>query len=241
MLSKVDRWLSHFLPRHCLLCGLDSGHRSLCRGCRTDLPWLPRGCSRCAAPLLSSAPPGLCAACDLVLTAVDAYRAALVYAYPVDQLVVAAKFSRRPELARALGDLLALHLNAELPAQQRPDCLVPLPLHPWRLARRGFNQALEIALPVARSLDLPLSRHACRRARSTAAQTSLSGAARRRNPVGAFACHRSFAGLRVAVVDDVVTTGSSCNALAVALRAAGAARVEVWSAARVVSQPAWKL
>ncbi len=236
MLEKVDQWLCHWLPRRCLLCGLPAGRRSICAGCRADLPWLQQACRRCAAPLPAGAPPGYCAQCDLSLTAIDRYRAALVYDYPVDRLVTGAKFNRRPEFARALGDLLTEYIGAELPAESRPDRLIVVPLHPYRLVQRGFNQAEEIALPIARGLGIPMDRTSCRRRRNTPAQSGLGGTARRQNLHRAFACRCCFAAQSLAIVDDVVTTGCTASALADVLRAAGAERIEVWSAARVVVQ-----
>jgi ComF family protein len=241
MFDQVDRWLSRIAPRRCLLCDLDSGRHCLCAGCLRDLPWLGRGCRRCAAPLPPAAPDGTCASCDLAVEGVSRYRAALVYEYPVDQLVAAAKFRRRPELARALGEALARALRVQAEERERPDCLVPMPLHPLRLAHRGFNQADEIARPLVRDLRIPVRPDLCRRRRHTPPQTSLDGAARRRGMPGAFAARPSVQGLSVAIVDDVVTTGSTCSALALELRNAGAARVEAWSAARVLAQPTAKV
>jgi ComF family protein len=241
MLDQVDRWLSRIAPRHCLLCDLISGHRYLCPGCLGDLPWLGDGCRRCAAPLPPDGSPGLCAGCDLALDGVARYRAAVAYEYPVDQLIAAAKFRRRPELARALGEMLARALRAQLATTERPDCLAPMPLHPLRLARRGFNQAEEIARVAARELRIPMRRDLCRRRRHTPPQTSRDGDDRRRGMAGAFAVHPSVAGLRIAIVDDVVTTGSTCSALAVEMDRAGASLVEAWSAARVLVQPAAKV
>ena len=241
MFDQVDRWLSRIAPRRCLLCDQASGRRCLCAGCLADLPWLGRSCRRCAAPLPSDVSEGLCARCDLALGGIVRYRAALAYEYPVDHLIGAAKFRRRPELARALGEATARALRGQTGQQNRPDCLVPMPLHPLRLARRGFNQADEIAFALARELRIPLRADLCRRRRHTPPQTSLGGAARRRAMSGAFAAHPSLAGLSVAIVDDVVTTGSTCSALAVAMRRAGATQVEAWSAARVLVQPAAKV
>jgi ComF family protein len=172
---------------------------------------------------------------------VSRYRAAVVYEYPIDQLIAAAKFRRRPELARALGEVLARSLLARRAVQQRPDCLVPVPLHPMRLARRGFNQADEIAQALARSLRIPLRNDLCRRRRHTPPQTSRDGDDRRLAMRGAFVARRSPAGLRIAVVDDVVTTGSTSSALARELQRAGATSVEIWSVARVLVQPAVKV
>jgi len=238
MLDQVDRWLSRIAPRRCLLCDSVSGHRYLCSDCLRDLPWLGPGCRRCAMPLPPVAPGGLCARCDLGLAGVARYRAAVAYEYPVDQLISAAKFRRRPELARALGEILARGLRGRLAADQRPDCLVPVPLHPVRLAQRGFNQADEAAQALAGILRLPLRRDLCRRRRHTPPQTSRDGDDRRTSMRSAFAARPSVAGLSIAIVDDVVTTGSTCSTLAVELRRAGAVRVEAWTAARVLAHPA---
>ena len=129
-----------------------------------------------------------------------------------------------------LGELLADALEAaQVP---RPEMLVPVPLHPHRLRTRGYNQALELARPVARRLALPLQVRAARRQRDTAAQSGLGAVARRRNVRGAFAVDAAVAGRRVALVDDVVTTGHTVRELARAVVAAGAERVEVWCLAR---------
>lgn len=175
--------------------------------CAGDLPWL-------APPL-----PG------------RGFFAALAYEYPVDRLVQGAKFHRRLHQARALGELLGMALAARPRPQPVPELLVPVPLHARRLAERGYNQALEIARPVAERLGLVLAPSLARRVVATAAQTGLSRAARRRNLRGAFVAG-GCAGRRVAIVDDVITTGSTAAALLRALRRAGAAQVEVWAVAR---------
>jgi len=241
MFDQVDRWLSRIAPRRCLLCDFVSGRRYLCTGCQRDLPWLGAGCQRCARPLPPDTSPGLCAGCDLQLDGIARYRAAVAYEYPVDQLLAAAKFRRRPELARALGEVLARALRAQLAEHERPDCLLPIPLHPLRLARRGFNQADEIAHVVAGTLRIPLRRDLCCRRRHTPPQTSRDGDDRRAGMTGAFAARASLAGLQIAIVDDVVTTGSTCSAVAVSLQRAGAKRVEAWAGARVLIQPAAKV
>ena len=107
-----------------------------------------------------------------------------------------------------------------------------MPLHPARLRERGFNQAVELARPLARRLGVPLAAALCRRLRDTPAQASLDRAARRRNVRGAFACDGDLSGRHVAVVDDVLTSGATIDALARALKKAGAARVSAWVAAR---------
>jgi len=161
-------------------------------------------------------------------------RSALVYEYPLDQIIAGAKFHQRLDFAAALGELLGICLCGPvgLSSAERPEVIVPVPLHRRRLAARGFNQAAEIAQPVSRRLGLPLRPDACVRVRHTIEQSSLTGRARRRNLVGAFIAGNELAGLRVAIIDDVLTTGSTVRAVAAAVLAAGAADVQVWTVAR---------
>lgn len=212
VMGKVDGLLAWLVPRRCVLCNALSGGRPVCDPCTADLPWLPMP----GTPATVFAP--------------------LAYEYPVDRLVLGAKFHHRLDQAHALGELLAAALAARLagPATTgRPDVLLPVPLHPRRLAERGYNQALELARPVAGQLGLRLAPRLALRRRPTLAQSGLSRAARRRNLRDAFVA-RDCAGLHVAVLDDVITTGSTVAALARALRRAGAAQVDVWAVARAL-------
>jgi ComF family protein len=117
-------------------------------------------------------------------------------------------------------------------AHARPDLLLPMPLAPARLSDRGFNQAAELARCLCVPLDLPVSLEAAVRTRETAPQASLPLDERARNIRGAFSAQPGVAGLRVAVVDDVLTTGATLNELAKALRRAGAREVTGWVLAR---------
>ena len=111
---------------------------------------------------------------------------------------------------------------------------MPVPLGAQRLAERGFNQSLEIARVTARRLDLPLAADGCRRVRDTPPQASLAFGERAKNVRRAFVCDVDLRGMRVALVDDVLTTGASLNECARALRKAGAAEVIGWVAARTL-------
>lgn len=228
---KVDEWLSRWLPRRCLLCGLGSARALICRACRRDLPWIVRPCGHCGRPAVTD---GGCGRCDLILGGIDRAVAALVYEYPVDQLVAAAKFQRRPESARALGEALAWWLLRAPGLTPLPDCIVPVPLHPQRQRQRGFNQAEVIARPLAAALGVKLDTRCCRRIRATQEQSALTGAQRRANLQGAFVAGRELDGQVVAIVDDVVTTGSTASALAASVQQAGAVSVQLWTATRVV-------
>jgi ComF family protein len=153
--------------------------------------------------------------------------APLLYEAPVDGLLARFKF----HAGLASGEVLARLIVAivDMPAA---DLVVPVPLHRGRLGQRGYNQALELARPLARAWQLPLSLQALHRVRATAAQSELTAPERRRNVRGAFAA-RDVAGRRVLLVDDVITTGSTVREAARTLLAAGASEVRVLAAARV--------
>ena len=216
-------------PASCLLCGDPTrGEEDLCRPCRGELPLNRSACPRCARPLASKATP--CGACQSHPPPFDALIAALRYEPPVDRLIQGLKFDHRLESARLLGHLLAEAIVA-MP-HEPPELLLPVPLHAARLRRRGFNQALELARPLAARLGIPIGRNYCRRRRPTEEQTRLPAKGRRANVRGAFEVIRPLQVRRVVVLDDVVTTGSTVGELTRTLRRAGAERVEVWACAR---------
>lgn len=115
-----------------------------------------------------------------------------------------------------------------------PQLIIPMPLHPKRLANRGFNQALEIARPIAKALQIPLDWQACRRIKDTPPQITLPRKERHKNMKNAFSCTKDFTGMHIAIVDDVITTGASVDALATVLHARGAREVSVWAVARTL-------
>jgi ComF family protein len=153
--------------------------------------------------------------------------APLAWSFPVDALVSRFKYGGALHYGALLGRLLAAAC-----AGRRPDAIVPVPLHRTRLAERGFNQALELARPLARSLGAPLLHDACRRVGATPPQAGLAARQRYRNLRGAFVATTAVQSMRVAIVDDVLTTGSTAASLGCELLAAGAAEVEVWAVAR---------
>ena len=221
--------LDSLYPPRCLLCGAPGGGgQDLCAGCRADLPLIDHGCPRCGLPL-APATQGPCGDCQQTPPPYGRLIAPLRYAPPVDRLGQDLKFNRRLSRARLLADLM---LEAVTAAGTRAERIIPVPLHPRRLRRRGFNQALELARPLAEALGLELDCRSVRRLRATLTQADLDAAGRRVNMRDAFGLDGSVAGLRVAVVDDVVTTGHTVAELARLLIRHGAADVEVWAAAR---------
>ncbi len=198
----------------------------ICRACSDELPWLEHACRQCALPLGNS---GLiCGACLSKPPGFDRTQALWHYLPPVTGLIRALKFQGRQDLARLLGKVMASRLQPT----SLPDCLVPVPLHPARYRARGFNQALEIARPVASQLKIPLCPTLCRRVRITPPQRTLDAAARRKNLRGAFQATADLSGCHIAILDDVLTTGATADEVAAALKRAGAVQVEVWVLAR---------
>jgi ComF family protein len=223
---RFSTLLDTFLPRACLLCG-DRSQASLCAGCAADLPRLVGPlCPICATPLTMPAP--ACGACLKSPPAFDATLAPLRYGFPVDRLIQSLKYSRR----LASADFFAQCMLAGTPPAG--VLLMPVPLSRQRLRERGFNQALEIARLLARALTLPLDTTSLVRPRETLPQSRLPWRARKGNVRNAFACDRDLTGLAVIVVDDVMTTGATLDAVARTLKDHGAARVTNWVAARAL-------
>ena len=153
------------------------------------------------------------------------------YGPPLDAHIHSMKFRRSRSMGRALGLMLAESLRGHRTAAA-VDALAPVPLHRKRLRDRGFNQALEIARPVAAGTGLPVLSGGIGRCTDTRPQTLLEAGNRYANVQGAFEVHRDLHGMDVAIIDDVITTGATVNALAASLRNAGAGKVHAWALAR---------
>ena len=156
--------------------------------------------------------------------------AAFHYAPPIDWLITRLKFQGRLNHARLLGDLLAAHIAEQ--SADPPDALIPVPLHPAGYRRRGFNQAERIATRLAPALGAPIRSGVLQRARDTQRQSRLPANQRAANVRQAFEATRRLDDAHIAIVDDVVTTGHTAAAVAQTLRAAGAARVDLYCVAR---------
>jgi ComF family protein len=218
------------MPQSCQLCGAHGTPGPLCPACLADLPWLPDACCAvCALPLASGRVCGACLDCPPRFERVEA---ALAYRYPADALIQAYKYGNRLALARLLGELLSQRVTRNGDADV--DALVAMPLSNARLAERGFNQALEIARVIATHTGITLLARACRKVVDTPAQASLPWDERARNVRRAFVCDADLAGMRIAVVDDVLTTGATLNELARVMRREGAAEVRGWVVARTL-------
>lgn len=221
------------LNQHCLLCAdFNGGNIGLCAACLNDLPWhdTPH-CPQCALPSNGE----ICGNCLKNPPFFDKTQAVLRYDFPADALIQGLKYRHSLHLAATFSHLLLNHLlhqpSVDLPAV---DLIIPMPMHPQRLKERGFNQALEIARLLAKDLHIPLDYQSCIRTKYTPPQASLPLKERVKNMRGVFDCSKNLSGLKVAVVDDVMTSGASLNALAKMLKKAGAAEVECWIIARTL-------
>ena len=219
--------------QRCALCVADAGAGLLCAACAAALARIGAACPACALP----SPDGRrCGACLARPPPWSRAIAALVYAFPADRLLIELKYGGRLALADWAGTTLAAAVDASLAARgpgDRPDCMVALPLSPARQRERGFNQAREIATRVAAARSLRLSAPLVR-IRGTVPQAALAWANARRNVRGAFAIAADVRGARIALVDDVLTTGATLAEAACELRRAGAADVECWVVARTL-------
>jgi len=234
-MKMVYNWLDiiqdYLLPPTCILCG-NTGFdgRDICNLCYQRLLRNNLCCYRCAeifeAPAAS---PILCGRCLSSQPAFDETYAPFIYQGDMRHLITSLKFGAHYKNARLLGLLLAEHLNI---TAQRPDLILPVPLHKARYRQRGFNQAIEIAKTVSRELQIPLDLTSCLRHRDTVHQTTLTARQRRKNIKKAFSIIKPMPAQHIAILDDVMTTGSTAHELACLLKKAGVSRVDVWVCAR---------
>lgn len=231
MSDSVRRWLRRLpqalLPSSCALCGALCA-AAVCPPCHAQFVTRAMRCPRCANPVGAADARRECAACLSRRPAFDATLAATDYAAPLDQLVLQLKFGARLALAPWFARVL---LDAVL-EQRRfvlPNVLCPVPLGRQRLVERGFNQALEVARPLARALGIPLRETLAIRALETPAQSGVAPDQRRRNIRNAFIVAPDalalVRGQHIGIVDDVMTSGHTLGELAATFKRFGAARV----------------
>lgn len=239
-LRSWGAWLQmRVLPPNCVGCGT-SGYRparpdcpDLCVDCHVLLPINHMACRRCAIPLQTTTQGLLCGACLRRPPAQDAGWCAFHYAWPVAHFVRSLKYGQSLAQARVLGTLLGDHLRTHRSGDW-PDCIVPVPLSAQRYRERGYNQAIELGRFVADSLQLPLRTELVMRTRHTIEQSGLDRRARRRNLRHAFAVNATNLPDHIALLDDVITTGSTVNEIARLLKKSGVRQVEVWAVARAM-------
>ena len=236
MVNGWSTFVQSLLPAACVLCG-GAGQPpdlDLCAACESELVANDPACDRCGDPLAGNIGGAIvCGACIRSRPRFQHSFCAFRYSYPIDHLVQALKFHGGMAQGRVLGTLLGRRLLSNR-TYVMPDCIVPMPLSDARFKERGYNQATELALPVSRILCIPLRTDLAVRQRHTREQAALTRKDRKKNVRGAFAVKGAVAKSSIAILDDVVTTGSTANELAKVLVRAGAREVQVWAVAHAV-------
>ncbi|WP_409525047.1 ComF family protein [Nitrincola sp. MINF-07-Sa-05] len=221
-----------FINQKCHLCtspySLPNG---LCEACHADLPWLLNACQRCGLPLpLSNEQP--CQHCNDYPSAIDRTLVPFHYQFPLNRLIPDIKYHKKVATLGWLSHVMAEYLESV--CTDKPDLLVPVPMHRLSEINRGFNQSTLLAYQLSRHLQIPCDHRMLSKIRHTQRQMTLSAEQRRHNLEQAFAIHRDPPE-HVALIDDVMTTGSTADQLAQLLKARGALKVDLWVIARTPS------
>lgn len=221
----------HALTQPCVLCGGMSHAGLWCEACERALPYLQAPlCELCALPI----PDGnICGHCLTQPPKFNRSTAVFAYTFPINKLIQNLKYGEQ----LALADVLAKQLLLKIDRKNLPDAIIAMPLHPNKLRQRGYNQAMLLAKKLADELQIELANHTvCERVRDTVAQSTLPFKARGKNMRNAFVCNIDLSGKKIALVDDVMTSGASLNALAAAVQKRGAAEVQAWVVARTIKK-----
>ncbi len=212
--TQIQQKATSLLQPDCAFCGnARATENPLCQACHEELPWLPPG-------QFDSLPD-----CDETISA-------FAYLPPISNLLLGIKFGKNIRTLATIGELISTGILPQI--SQMPEAILPVPLHNKRLHKRGFNQSLELARPLANTLDIPLLTNTVIRNKSTLPQTELDSRQRLHNLKQAFALNKPLPYKSIAIFDDVITTGTTVRELALLLRTQGAQHIAVWSCARTI-------
>ena len=205
--SLLKRLEVHLLNHQCTFCDKKISNSTLlvCDQCIKELPWCRQ--------------PG---------EALGEF-AAFYYEAPIDQYILAGKTAKKLDKLHILGQLFNQCLKER--RQDLPEALIPVPLHQKRLRERGFNQSLELARPISKQFSLPILSGYISRNRDTGEQKGLTETQRKQNMANAFSIRKSIPHQHIAILDDVITTGTTCATLRSALLEQGVKKVEIWCCA----------
>lgn len=216
----------------CVLCQLNQANLfGFCQPCYNELPWLTNCCTLCALPMTTS-DAVICGACLKNPPFFDKVLTPFLYQSPISKLIKAYKFQSRLYLASIFSALIQNAIQQHYSQRTWPEVIIPVPLHNSRLHERGYNQSILLATRLSKAHNIPLQRCAMKRTRATQAQHSINKSNRQSNMNKAFAVQAIIPARHVALIDDVVTTGATINAVSKTLRTAGIERIDVWSIAR---------
>lgn len=228
-MKLIKSALNILLPQQCLLC-MSASSAPICEHCHPSLPLLGLACQRCALPLKQAV--AQCGRCLSKPPSFDASRAAFYYAAPVNKLISQFKHGGHLSAGRLLEAFLVERIRRDWNPDDPLDLVTAVPLHWTRQLRRSFNQSAFLAESLARQFRLPFVQ-VVRRRFATPKQQALSRKQRLRNLRNAFSADAPLVeGRSIVIVDDVLTTGATAEALSRTLKRAGARRVEIWALAR---------
>lgn len=223
--NQLKKWL---FPQYCLCCDefIEKGY--ICSYCNVELPYLHNACQQCAYPLTNEAL--ICGSCIKRKPAFDKTFALFLYRSPIDVMLKRLKFNAQLHYAHFFAHCFSESIPAWYQNDKLPEAIVPMPLHNKRLKMRGYNQAFEICR--ALTIDVPVLNSFCFRKRHTQPQSELDLKKRHANVYNAFAVEKLSTLRHVAIMDDIVTSANTANALSMALKRAGIERIDVWACAR---------
>ena len=209
----------------CYLCSCQSSEQ-ICHWCLDDMPGLS---AHTAEQNLLNSP----AISDAIThDNFEQMFIPLLYQWPITRVLKDFKYTQKTWLVDCLNAILAHHLATAYSEVTRPEAIIPVPIHIKKYAQRMYNQAALLAQEVGLTLSIPVLQQHVARTRNTPAQSLLSGTQRRRNAISAFSCSDMQPWQHVAIVDDVVTTGATVNALACTLKKSNPKlRIDVWAVA----------
>lgn len=226
--------LKSVLPHHCLVCNtLSDLDKDICNVCWLSLPWMLSSCKQCGRALdIAHTGPLYCGECLKNPPAYDNTITPLIYQDSVISLITKLKFYSNFAAARLFAEFLAERVLARHKPEDLPSLIIPVPLHPKRLFRRGYNQANLVAMHLSRLTNIPYSQSFCHRVRHSIPQSKTSATSRRANMTEAFKMLKPCQAHHIAIIDDVMTTGATVGTLSQILKKQGVQAVSVWCVAR---------
>ncbi len=226
MAHQLRQLYSNLMPIPCLLCGTHSVDTVICIDCLHQLPYSPNACPRCAMPLSHNA---LCGTCLNQPVSQDLSFSPFIYQAPLTRLISQFKYQNQLSLTEFFADKMIHHRGTN----ELPQALIPVPLHPKRLRQRGYNQSHELAKVLSNQLDIVIQ-HPIARTHATQPQAGLSFKQRKQNVKNAFQLVEPKVPNHVALIDDVLTSGQTANAITHLLRKSGVKTIELWTIARTI-------
>lgn len=232
--QPFTNWLKQtdLIQNTCPLCSTPSP-KFICKTCSEMLPTITHQCYQCGLPLSSNETNATTLRCGQCLQSpphFDVCISPFHYALPINQFITQLKFRQQLHYANILSELLISKIEQH--SENLPECIIPVPLHRTRLRQRGFNQAIEIARPIAKKYGIRLDTSSCTRVISTPPQMEQNKKTRQKNIRNAFEVSSEFHSKHIAIVDDVMTTGHTLNELSRVLRNQGVTRIQIWAVAR---------